>query len=528
LQSEPLMNPGEPVPTPLDRSVLARTAAGTGWIVGWRMASRLLGVVSTLILVRLLSPADFGLVALGTTFTVAVDTFSALGVEDALVREPAPSAATYDTAFTLTLLRALLTALLIAAAAVPVAGFFNEPRLANVLWALSAGMAISGAASVGTVYFRRDMAFEKEFVLQILPRLISVSVTIAAALMWRSYWALIAGILAGRALRTGFGYLMHGWRPRLTLAAWHGLIGFSMWSWAVSIVQLLRDRVDIFVVGRVMSPAAVGVYAIGEEMAALPTTEVVLPLCRACFSAFAAAGRTGAGTSEAFMRPVATTFLITLPAGLGVSLVADPLVSLVFGEKWLVAIPVVQILGVVGAFMVFGLVASTLLAAFAMLRQVFVVTLACLVLRLAVLLLLVGHYGMLGAAIGASAGILLEHMLALVLVFRRFGLSVVELARRVWRTVAAACLMAVVLVSCGLGWTRVEGDAAAVAVALSSAVVVGAVAYATSLIGVWWLSGRPAGAEADLLALAVRLVHGVRRRRPPASLEQATLQNTGG
>ena len=518
MPSEPLMSPGGPAPLSQGRSVLARTASGAGWIVGWRMASRLLGVASTLILVRLLSPADFGLVALGTTFTVAVDTFSAIGVEDALVREPAPSAAMYDTAFTLTLLRALLTALLIAVAAIPVAGFFHEPRLANVLLALSAGMAVGGTASVGTIDFRRDMAFEKEFVLQILPRLLSVLVTIAAALVWRSYWALIAGILTGRALRTGFSYVMHGWRPRLTLAAWHDLIGFSMWSWAVSIVQLLRDRADIFVVGRVLSPAAAGIYAIGEEVAALPTTEVVLPLCRACFSAFAAAGRHEQGMSEAFMRPVATTFLITLPAGLGVSLVADPLVSLLFGERWLVAVPVVQILAGVGAFMVFGLVASTLLAASAMLRQAFVITLAGLLLRLAMLIVLVVHFGMLGAAVAASAGVVLEHMLTLILAFRRFELSVIELARRTWRPVAAACLMAAILVSCNLGWTRVEGDAAAVARGLASAVTLGAAAYPLSLLGLWWMSGRPAGAEADLLAVARRLADGLRRRRAPAPL----------
>jgi lipopolysaccharide exporter len=71
-----------------DPSMLVRTAMSTGWIVGWRMATRLFGLVNTLILVRLLVPGDFGLVALGTSFVVAVDTLSTLGVEDALVREP--------------------------------------------------------------------------------------------------------------------------------------------------------------------------------------------------------------------------------------------------------------------------------------------------------------------------------------------------------------------------------------------------------------------------------------------------------
>ncbi len=146
--------------------MLARTATGTGWIVGWRMATRLFG----LILVRLLVPGDFGLVALGTTFIVAVDALSTLGVEDALVREPAPTRAMYDTGFTLSALRGVITSAVIAVTAVPIASFFADPRLADVLWALAAGTLIGGIGSIGVVDFRRDMAFEKEFLLQILPR----------------------------------------------------------------------------------------------------------------------------------------------------------------------------------------------------------------------------------------------------------------------------------------------------------------------------------------------------------------------
>lgn len=496
-----------------ERSVLVRTAIGTGWIVGWRMATRLLGLCSTLILVRLLAPADFGLVALATSFVIAVDTLSTLGIHEALVREPAPTPAMYDTAFTMTALRSVVTALLIAAAALPIAGFFAEPRLAQVLWALSAGVLIEGAGSIGVVDFRRDMVFAKEFRLLILPRTVSILVTITAAATWHSYWALIAGILSGHILRTVSGYRMHPWRPRPTLSAWRQLIGFSLWSWAISMAELVRDRMDTFVIGRVMRPTEVGIYAIGEEVAALPTSELVLPLCRACFSGFAAARRAGQDMGETFMRPVATTLLITLPAGVGISLVADPLVRLVVGEKWAAAIPVIELLGVAGALTVFGYVAATLLSAHAMLRRQFSITMICVVLRLALLIPLVGRFGILGAAIGTCCGLLLEHTLFMVVAFRRFGLRVAELAARTWRSVAAAAVMAALLVATGLGWTRTEGDTALLVRSLIEAVVLGAAVYALVLLTLWRLAGRPPGAEADMLALTLRLVRGVIRTR---------------
>lgn len=490
-------------------SILARAAVGVGWIVAWRMATRLIGLVSTLVLVRLLAPADFGLVALGSSFILAIDTLSAIGVEDALVREHSPTPAMYDTGFTLTALRSVATTLIIAIAAVPIASFFAEPRLAHVLWALAAGTLIGGIGSIGIVDFRRDMAFEKEFLLQILPRIVSIVVTISAALIWHSYWALIAGILTGRIVRTVFGYRMHTWRPRFTLSAWRDLIGFSLWIWAVSLAELVRDRMDMFVVGRVITPTAVGVYAMGEEVAVLPSTEVILPLCRACFSAFAAARRAGQGMEEAFMRPVATTFLITFPAGLGISLVADPLVRVIMGEKWTPAIPIIELLGIMSAVSVFGLVASTLLSAHAMLRRQFSITVICLVLRLVLLVLLVNRFGILGAAIGAFSGMLLEHSMFLVVVFSRFKLSVAELARRIWRTVAAGSIMAGVLIATGLGWTRTGGDIPHLVYTLAGAVTLGAAVYTLALLALWWVSGRPQGAEADGLAVVTRLVRRV-------------------
>ncbi len=493
-------------PSPAGPSITARIARSTAWIVGWRMASRALGLVSTLLLVRLLSPADFGLVALGTSFVIAVDTLSDLGVEDALVRERAPDPALYATAFTLTAIRGLLTALLIAGAALPIGLFFGEPRLADILWALAAGTVVASLASVGTIDFRRDMAFEREFKLLILPRLVSVAVTIGSAFVWHSYWALVAGILTSRIIQTTFSYRLHPWRPSLTLSAWRRLVGFSLWSWAIGLIQLVRDRVDMFVIGRVLSPTSVGIYAVGEEVAVLPTTEIVQPLCRASFSAFSEARRTGGGTSEAFMRPSATTFLLTLPAGIGIAVVARPLIRLAMGERWLDAVPVLQLLGVTGGLGVFGLVAGTLLSAHAMLRQQFVITLAGVVVRLAALLPLVYQFGLPGAALGACCGLLFEHALLLALVFRQFGLSLRELLGRIWRIVAAGLAMLAVLLLAQRGPLGAPEGGAPGWAGLAGTVGLGIAAYALSLLALWAATGRVAGAESDVVAVATRLV----------------------
>ncbi len=162
-------------------STFSRTARGAGWMVIWRMATRFLGLISTLVLVRLLAPTDFGLIALAASFAVIVDTLAYIGVEDSLVRDKSPSRAMLDTAFTLNVLRAIASAVMIGALAEPAATLLEEPRLTSVILLLAAVTALEGFTNIGTIAFRRDMAFDKEFQLRILPRAVSVVVTLVLA-----------------------------------------------------------------------------------------------------------------------------------------------------------------------------------------------------------------------------------------------------------------------------------------------------------------------------------------------------------
>jgi lipopolysaccharide exporter len=494
--------PGPGMPEP--GTILEKTARGAGWVIGWRMSTRLLGLLNTLVLVRLLAPADFGLVALGSGFALAVDMLSGLGVEEAIVRHQAPRRDIYDTGFTINALRGLATASIIAAIAVPVAGFFSEPRLENVLLALAVATAGTAFTNIGTVDFRRQLAFDKEFRLLVLPRIAGILVTIALALVCRSYWALVGGILTGRLSVVALSYAMHPYRPRFTLRAWRDLAGFSFWSWAISIAVLVRDRSDTFVIGRVLGAAHVGLYEVGMEIATLPSTELVEPLTRACFPGFAAARHSGVSTVETYLRVISSVALLALPAGVGISLVAEPVVKLALGNRWLDAIPLIQILGLAGSLTVFGYISATLFSAHALLKTLFSVSISVMLLRLLLLAVLVVKLGLVGAAIAASLSMAVEHAVYIVLTMRRFGLRPAALLRHVWRSIFATAVMAGALVAAGLGWAPQPAGTAPLE-ELLLAVGLGVLVYASALGATWLAAGRPAGAETDLLSFAALL-----------------------
>ena len=486
------------------RSVLARTVRGAGWVIAWRLGMRVLGLASTLILVRLLVPSDFGLLALAASFAQTVDGMMMLGTEEAVIRQPTPDRNVYDTALTLNVIRGLTVTAIVLLSAAPVARFFGDQRLVTVLMVIALPPLLDGLSNIGTVDFRRDMQFHKEFAIMVVPKFFGIVATLTAALIHPSYTALLYGIATNQALRSAMSYVMHPFRPRFSLRAWRGLIGYSIWTWLLSLAILLRNRSDTLLLGRLTNATAVGVYAIGSEVASLPTSELVEPLCRASFAGFAAANREGVSVTETFPRLMSSAVLVTLPAGLGLALVAAPLVRLAFGPEWDAAVPVLRILGLAGIMTVFGQISLHLMSAHSLLGRLTAVALAGAVLRIVLLLLLIPPFGVTGAAWAAAIAICVDQGATLVMALWHLKVGLRALVECIVRPVLAAAAMA-----CGVlaiaPWRRAVSDGD-VAWSLVVEVATGAIIYTAVLLMAWMMAGRPDGPEADAVQAIRRTV----------------------
>ncbi len=483
-------------------SLFARTARGAGWVMAWRMGMRVLGLTSTLVLVRLLAPADFGLIALAAGFMQTIDEMMALGTEEAVIRQRAPGTDIYNTAFTLTALRGLAVSILVLIAAYPAAAFFGEPRLGPVLLVIAALPLLDGIGNIGAVDFRRALAFEKEFAIMVLPKLCGIIAAIGTAFVLHSYVAMLAGMLVNRTLRCVMTYVMHPFRPRLSLRAWRELVGYSLWSWVLSLAILLRNRADSLILGRLTNATTLGFYSVGAEIAALPTTELIEPLCRASFSGFAAAHHSGEDVSSTYLRLMGFAAMVTLPAGMGLSLIAAPLVRLALGPGWDEAVPVLQVLAVAGTMMVFGQVSLHLMSAHALLGRLVGLTVIGGALRVGLLLALIPAYGALGAAIASGIAIGIEQGMTVATALKRFHVSFGNLLAHAWRPMVGSGAMTLGLCAAGLGW-QAAGPAAAPWLVVQIAALGGSLFAAATCLA-WHLAGRPEGAEADILRMVRR------------------------
>lgn len=502
-------------------SIASRTVLGAAWMIAWRMTTRGLGLLSTLVLARLLAPSDFGLVALATTFAAAVDSLSELGLQAALMRRPDDDPSLYDTAFTMQAIRGMGTGAVIALGAAGAGAWFGDGRLTPLLLVLAAVAAVAGFDNIAVVRFQRELRFDMEFRLLFAPRLVQFVLATGAAFALHSYWALMVGVVAGRLARTAMTYWVQPCRPCFSLARWRDLAGFSFWSWASSMAGMAWERGDAFVLGPALGAGQLGVFLLSAEIGLLPTSELVGPAGRALYAGVAAARNRGADVVGLAVPLMAALLMLVLPVGIGISATAGYLVAGLLGPAWEVGRPVIAIIALLCLVTPVTFVSGTVLSAAGHVRQNFWAMAGATALRVCALGCVAGTRRLDWAALTICGVVLCEALLLLAQVARCGRLAWRGSLPGMARTLAANSAVAGVLWASGLGWQDVGAPALAALLA-GGAVGLGCIAGCAVVQSALWLAaGRPPGPERTVFDIVCGFA--ARLRRQPGPRDAASL-----
>jgi lipopolysaccharide exporter len=483
-----------------------RMARGAGWMVLFRLIDRAIALASTLILARLLVPADFGIVAIASSVLALLEVFTMLGLDVALISKRDVTRVHYDTAWTIGIISGGGVMLALLALALPAASLFSEPRLAPVIAALSVGSLIQGFENIGVVDFRKELQFAKEFRFQIARRFIMFAVTVPLAFLLRSYWALVAGAIAGRLSWVVLSFFAHPFRPRFGLGASRDLLGFSGWLLLLGILRYFKDQTAYLVLGRLSGPSAVGLYSLSYELASMPTAQLIAPINRAVLPGLAKIAGDREELRERSLDLLALTAVLAIPVGVGLAAVAPLLVPLLLGEKWLDTIPVIQLLAVASAGGAWLSSSYSIFLALEVPRVTAMVDMGFVAVQLALMILLCDRYGPEGAAVAALITLALTVPVNYYLLLPRIGLQWRVFLSRLWRPpLAAATMWFAVSLYIGAG-SSVARDVLHLAIAVS----IGICSYCGVLGCLWLLSGRPAGAERLLTEAVGHKLWGMR------------------
>ena len=263
-----------------------RLASGARWTMSIRVVERVIGFVSTLILARLLAPADFGVVAMGTAIQEILAAITSFGFTQALIRMPRRDHGAYSTAFTLNALTGLGIALVLLIAIPFAQTWYDDARVTGVLVVLALVSLIAGLRNSGLVRYERALDFRPFFAIALARKSTSLVVGAACALLWRDYRALLAAMLAGAIVETAIGYRLTRFRPRLTLEKARELFGFSVWWLMSQAAGMLGRRGQDVIVGQRMGAESLGQYAVALDLSTMATTEIVAPVMRAIYPGY--------------------------------------------------------------------------------------------------------------------------------------------------------------------------------------------------------------------------------------------------
>jgi lipopolysaccharide exporter len=331
--SDPVQTMTEPAPQK-DVGHGRHLARGTMWTMMLRWAIRLTGLVSTVLLARLLSPSDYGIVTIATLIVSTIEVFSQTGQASALVRLPNPTREHYDSAWTISLLLGIGLGLVIFAATPLTTAYFHEPRAKAVVEILAFRTALSGLQNVGVVNFQRNLQFRAQFQLNVWPTLISFFITIPCAFLLRNYWALVIGIMSKQIASVIFSYTMEPYRPRICFTKVRELWSFSTWMLFKNLGIYLNERIDELAIGRFGGAAAMGRYNVAYDLASSPCQEIVTPMVTVLFPVMAKIQNDRVKRRELYSNVLYWSALISVSTGVGVALVANDMVDLILGAKW--------------------------------------------------------------------------------------------------------------------------------------------------------------------------------------------------
>ena len=302
--------------------------------------------VVAIILARLLSPADFGLIALVTVFVTIANVFVQSGLNTALVQKKDADNLDFSTIFysCLALAGLIYTALFFSAPFI--AKFYNnQAELIPVIRVLGLMLPLGAMSAIQEAYVARNMMFKKLFYRSVGAIIPAGCVGILCAYKGFGIWSLVVQQLLNSLLMCVIMWLTVSWRPSLvfSFARWKGLFSFGWKLLCSALLDTVYRNIRDLVIGKLFTPADLGFYNRGDQFPKIIITNINSSIQSVLLPSFSTVQDDRVRLKSLARRSIKTSSFLILPMMAGLAAIARPLTLVVLGEKWLPAVPFIQI-----------------------------------------------------------------------------------------------------------------------------------------------------------------------------------------
>ncbi len=305
-----------------------------------------LSLLTFIILARLLGPAEFGLAALALIIIQVLILFIEAPFIDPIVQRAALEPTHLDTAFWSACFISLLLLGSCIASADYLARIFQEPRLATVIPWLALSMVFSALSTIPVARLRRELRFKELTLRSLISRIAGAVVGIALAYSGYGVWSLVAQALTTGGVATAILWITEVWRPRLRFSTSHlrqlGEIGVPIL--ATQIVSAASGRIYNIVIGYFLGITAAGYWNVALRVTETLTAVLAQAAGQVGLSVFSRRQSELRVLREGFYFATQMSCLLSVPLFVSLIVLADVFVKVVFGDRWLPVVPIIQII----------------------------------------------------------------------------------------------------------------------------------------------------------------------------------------
>jgi teichuronic acid exporter len=333
-------------------SLTQKTVSGLLWSFADDVAKLGVTFLSGIILARLLTPRDYGLIGMTTLFIAVSQSFINSGFRQALIRKQDCTEADFSTVFYFNLLISILLYLVLFFLAGPISRFFEEPQLAPILQVLGVRLILSALSLVQQTKLTRAINFKLQTRISLVSSISSGIVGISMAYAGHGVWSLVASSLSGSLIALVLLWLWNDWRPALvfSLASFRAMFAFGSRLLMSGLLNTVYNNLSNLVIGKCFSTADLGYYTRATLFETLPSQHLMGVIQRVSYPILATLQDDIPRLRAAYRTLLQNTMLVTFVLMLGMAAVAEPLIVATVGEQWRPSIVYLQLLSFVGIF----------------------------------------------------------------------------------------------------------------------------------------------------------------------------------
>lgn len=329
-----------------EKSLKNKTVKGAGWSFIDGLAGQGITFLVGLILARLLSPVEYGLIGIITIFIAVFNSIVDSGFSNALIRKNDAKDIDYNTVFFTNLILSIVLFILLFISAPAISKFFNQPQLITLLRVMGSIVIINAFAIIQRTILVKKVDFKTQTKVSLISSISSGVVGIGMALNDYGVWSLVGQQISRQFLNSVFLWIYSKWFPKLqfSIQSFKELFSFGWKLLASSLIDTVWNEIYQVVIGKCYTPTALGQYTRAQQFAVICSSNLINVVRRVSYPVLSSIQDDKIRLKNAYRKIIKVSMLVAFTLMLGLAGVAKPMVLSLIGEQWLPCVPFLQII----------------------------------------------------------------------------------------------------------------------------------------------------------------------------------------